>query len=314
MNLRHLRTFVQITEAGGVARAAGRLNLSQPTVSRQIRALEDALGLPLFDRVGRNVQLTSEGEDLLRRSRQLLADADAIGERARALKGGDAGVLRVGATPQLIESLLVNVIAQHRRRHPGVEIHPVEDGGIRLLRQLDRGDIHLAITTERDERFSARLVYPVYLLAALPKHHRLGRRAVLEITELVDEPLLLLAHGFGSRAWFHAACQIANIQPRVFFDSAAPQTLLALAAGGLGIAVLPGGVKIPREKVRVVLLTHRGAPIGRWQTVAWHPQRFLAPYAERFVDEFVAHARRDFPNRDLSRRAPPLPRPQELAY
>src|ERR1700730_299255 len=62
MNLRHLRTFVQITEAGGVARAAGRLNLSQPTVSRQIRALEDALGLPLFDRVGRNVQLTSEAK------------------------------------------------------------------------------------------------------------------------------------------------------------------------------------------------------------------------------------------------------------
>src|SRR5260370_19507500 len=245
-----------------------------------MRAVEDALGLPLFDRVGRNVQLTSEGEDLLRRSRQLLADADAIGERARALKGGDTGVLRVGATPQLIESLLVNVIAQQRRRHPGVEIHPVEDGGIRLLRRLDRGDIHLAITTERDDRFSARLVYPVYLLAALPKHHRLGRRAVLEITELVDEPLLLLAHGFGSRAWFHAACQIANIQPRVFFDSAAPQTLLALAAGGLGISAVSGGAQLPRAKGRVVLLTHPAATPGRRHTGARPPPPCLPPYPQ----------------------------------
>src|SRR5260370_36971466 len=165
MNLRHLRTFVQITEAGGVARAAGRLHLSQPTVSRQIRALEDALGLPLFDRVGRNVQLTSDGEDLLRRSRQLLADADAIGERARALKGGDTGVLRVGATPQLIESLLVNVIAQHRRRHPGGEIHPVEDGGTRRLRRVDRSDLHLAVTTEHGELCRTVMCAPGYLVA-----------------------------------------------------------------------------------------------------------------------------------------------------
>src|SRR5260370_32146852 len=101
MNLRHLRAFVQITEAGGVARPAGRLNLSQPTVSRQIRALEDALGLPLFDRVGRNVQLTSEGEHLLLRSRQLLAHPDAIAEPARALTGGHAVVLPASPPPQL---------------------------------------------------------------------------------------------------------------------------------------------------------------------------------------------------------------------
>src|SRR6266849_5119453 len=94
MNLRHLRTFVSIADAGGFARAANRLNLSQPALSRQIRALETELGVPLFDRIGRRVQLTSEGEDLLRRSRRLLAEADSLAERARALKGGQTGLLR----------------------------------------------------------------------------------------------------------------------------------------------------------------------------------------------------------------------------
>src|SRR5262245_8791431 len=105
MNLRHLRTFIAIVDAGGVARAAARLHMTQPTASRQVEALETEFGLPLFDRIGRRVQLTSEGEDLLVRGRRLLAAADALGDRARALKAGDTGLLRIGATPQAIEKI-----------------------------------------------------------------------------------------------------------------------------------------------------------------------------------------------------------------
>ena len=96
MDLRHLRAFVTIVDAGGFGRAVARLHLSQPALSRQIHALEAELDVQLFDRIGRRVQLTAEGEDLLRRARGLLTDADSLGERARALKGGQAGVLRVG--------------------------------------------------------------------------------------------------------------------------------------------------------------------------------------------------------------------------
>ena len=122
MNLRHLQTFVAVADAGGLRRAAGRVNLSQPAISRQLHALEAELGVRLFDLIRRRVQLTSAGEDLLQRSRRLLIDAEAIGERARALKSGQTGVLRVGAMPQLIESMMVPFLKQYRRRHPGVEI------------------------------------------------------------------------------------------------------------------------------------------------------------------------------------------------
>src|SRR5215470_13554404 len=136
MNLRHLRAFVSIADAGGFARAANRMNLSQPALSRQIHALETELGVPLFDRIGRRVQLTSEGEDLLRRSRHLLAEADSLGERARSLKAGQTGILRVGATPQVIENLLADFLPHYRRRHPGIEVDLVEDGGARLVSRL----------------------------------------------------------------------------------------------------------------------------------------------------------------------------------
>src|SRR5262245_45364272 len=239
MNLRHLRTFIAIVDAGGVARAAARLHMTQPTASRQVEALEAEFAVPLFDRIGRRLRLTSEGEDLLLRGRRLLAEADAMGERARALKAGDTGLLRIGATPQAIESLLIDFLAGYRLRHPGVEIRLIEEGGVRLPDRLECGDVNLTIMPEGDERFRARLLYPVHVLAVLMPDHRLRRRATLDVEELANDPLLLLRRGFASREWFYAACQAARVRPRVFLGGAAPHPRAASTTAVAGLAGLP---------------------------------------------------------------------------
>jgi len=312
MDLGHLRAFAAIVDAGGFARAAAHFNLSQPALSRQIQALEAELGVPLFDRIGRRALLTSEGEDLLRRSRRLLTDADSLGERARALKSGQTGLLRVGATPQVMETVLAGFLPGYRRRHPVVEVHLIEDGGVRLPGRLDRGDFQLGLIVGGDPRFRWRLLGPIYLLAVLPRSHPWGRRATLEIDELVDVPLLLTRREFGSREWFDAACQVAHIRPRVLLESGAPYTLIALAQAGYGVAIVPSNARIPGG-VRAVPILLRGESIGIWASVSWDPRRFLAPYAEQFVEELVAYARRAYPRPKLTRRAPPLPRPKDPA-
>jgi LysR family cyn operon transcriptional activator len=309
MNLRYLHTFVSIAEAGGIARASARLDVSQPAASRQILALETELGVRLFDRIGRRLRLTSEGEDLLRQSRRLVMEADSLNARARALRGGQTGILRVGATPMAIENTLSTFLSRYQRRHPGVEVHFVEDGGLRLSSRLEAGDVHLALVVA-DDRFHNRPLFPAHSLAVLPGKSPLSRRRALDVAELANEPLLLLNRTFGSRGWFDSACNIANIRPRVLLESAAPHTLVALARMGYGIAVVPSNVLVPNG-VRALPLVQRGASIGRWLTVAWDPRRILAAYAERFVDELAAYCRRDYPGRDLIRRAPPLPRPKD---
>jgi DNA-binding transcriptional LysR family regulator len=314
MNLRQLQAFAAIVDMGGFARAATRLHVSQPALSRQIHALEADLGVALFDRIGRRVQLTSQGEDLLLRSRRLLAEAESLGERARELKSGETGILRLAATPQVIENLLAPFLVRYRRQHPGVEVHLVEDGGARLLGRLERGEVHLSIAPAGATRFEGRLLYPMHVVVALPPAHRLARRAWLEITELRDEPLLLPQRGFGSREWFDMACDVAHIRPRVLLESAAPHTLVALAATGYGFAILPSNARVPPDGVRAIPLTLRGASIGRWAHIAWDPQRFLAPYAEHFVTELAAHCRGDFPGRDLIKRAPALPQPTKQRH
>ena len=171
-------------------------------------------------------------------------------------------------------------------------MHLVEDGGIRLATRLEHGDVHLALTASTDARFRRRLLAPLYVLAVLPRSFRLGRRTTLEIAELADSPLLLTRRDFASREWFDAACQLAHMRPRVLLESGAPSTLVALARVGYGIAVVPSNVRIPRNGVRAVPLVQRGAPIGRWLSLAWDPRRFLAPYAEDFVEELVVYTTR----------------------
>lgn len=310
MNLRHLRTFVEIADAGGIARACERLHLSQPAASRQLLALEAALGLRLFDRVGRRIRLTSEGEDLLARGRNLLAEAESIDERAHALKRGQSGILRVGAVPQVIEALLANFIARYQRRHPGVSVHLLEDASGLLPDYLDRGDVHLAQIPAGDERFSQRLLYPTHAVAVVAPSHPLARRRVAEISDLAREPLLLLSKDSQARRWIDAACAIAHIRPHVLMESAFPHTLMALATAQQGVAVVPSNIQIPGRTLRAIPLVFRGESMGRWSAIAWHPRRFLPAYAERFVEELIAYARRNNPGRRFIRHAPPLPKPK----
>src|SRR5438270_2552722 len=145
MELRHLRYFAAVADAGNVSRAARRLHVTQPALSRQIQDLERDFACRLFDRIGRRIVLTRDGDEILERTRRLLADAEALRESARALAGGEAGVLRLGTTPQFIEAALPEVLTRYARTFPGIEVKLAEDGGGTLLRQVQHGELHLAV-------------------------------------------------------------------------------------------------------------------------------------------------------------------------
>jgi DNA-binding transcriptional LysR family regulator len=120
MDLRRLRTFVTVAEQGSVSKAALRLHISQPGLSRQIQELQQELGLRLFNRVGRRLVLTTEGEQLLGSCRNLLSQANSLSEQAELLKRGDAGSLRVGASPIQIETVLSRFLPRYAERYPKV--------------------------------------------------------------------------------------------------------------------------------------------------------------------------------------------------
>src|SRR5262249_35711547 len=148
-----------------------------------------------------------------------------------------------------------------------------EDGGARLPGRLERGDVHLAIIPTGHDALAGRLLYPMHLLAVLPKSHRLSKAGGLEITKLADEPVMVMGPGGASLAWLDAACRAAHVSPRLHLQSGAPQTLIKLAQSGYGIALVPSPVTIPADGVRVMPLVYRGESIGKWAMIAWNPER-----------------------------------------
>ena len=301
MDLRHLRYFAAVADAGGVSRAAARLSISQPALSRQIRDLENELGVSLFDRRGGRLVLTGEGEDLVARGRQLLTDADSFRERAGAMRGGDAGIIRVGVAPLTLESLLPPFLIHHQRRHPGVEVRLTEDSPDRLFARLERGELSVAVSFPGHEGLGSRLLFPLCALGVMSRDSRLGRQATLEVTELAEERLLLLSRQFLTRQWFDTACQRAHLRPKVLLESTAPHALIALARVGYGIAIVPSHTQFDRRRLRAAPLVQRGKVLGAWAAITWDPHRFQPPFVERFVEELAAYSRHSYPGRSLAR-------------
>lgn len=309
LDLAQLRAFVAIADAGGVSRAAERLHLSQPALSRQLQTLEAALGIALFDRTERRLRLTPAGEDLLRRSRIVIEEAEALRERARSLHAGETGVLKVGATPPTIEAPLAGFLVNWRKEHPGIEVRLVEDGGTDLAERLHAGDVHVAYVPAGDARFHYQLLYPIHVVAAVAKNHELARSRAIELKRVAQFDLMPLHAGFGSRDWFDAACRGAGIHPTLVFESASHNAVLALAAAGHGVGILPSAVSPTSAPVRLMPIVHDGLPIGRWTMMAWSRRRHLPPYAKTFVDTFSAYTRRHYPGRNLMQHAPRIKPP-----
>jgi len=312
MELRHLRYFVAVAETGAFSRAAARLRITQPALWRQVHDLERELGVPLFERVGRRVRVTSAGEGLLLRSRTLLAGVEQLTEHAQAARGGAVGSLSIGASPQAIQNVLAPFLIRYLRSRPGIDIRLVEEGGAGALGLVERGEVHLALAIRSgNDHLEGRLLFPLRVLAVMAPRHRLAPQTTIDVTDLRDEPVLLLRQGFGSREMFDGACRIAHVSVRIALEAGDPQSLIALAEAGRGVGIVPSTVSFTGRRVHVSPILHARASLGMWGWIVWDPHRFLPAFARSFIDELVVYTRRSYPGRGFERSAPPLPRPKE---
>jgi len=300
MHLKHARTFVTVAELGTVSEAAVRLRIAQPALSRQIMDLEQELGLRLFDRVGRKLLLTGEGEQLIAGCRVLLNCASAVTEQAQLLRHGDAGVLKVAGSPQHIESVLSGFLHRYAQRYPKVEVKISEGTGSEILTLLERGDIHLGQNllhaVKLDERhFGILPLESVELLAVCHPSTPLGPRRTIDVARLARFPLLLLDSGFGFRRAFDAATRMAGLKPSIRFESRNPHTLLALAEAGHGVAIVPSQLQCHRYRLRIVGLTYRSRTLQEPLTISWDKRRPLPRFATDYCTMLAAYMREVFP-------------------
>jgi DNA-binding transcriptional LysR family regulator len=300
VDLRALHFFAAVADFSGFSRAAEHLGISQPALSRQISALESELKVQLFDRIGRQTVLTAAGEDLLARSRVLLHDAELIKSRAQEIAEGSHGVLRLGATPQSIESFVAELLARYRLRVPNVEISILEDGAANLVEATRLGLIHLAIASlPSGTELEGRPLFPIHVLAVIPRFHPLNNKKHVDITDLAPHRLLLLRKNFLTRQLFDSACKIHHVNQRVLVESNSAEALLALVKTGQGIAVLPSTVRLKKNGHRVLPIRHEQKAIQMWMSAVWDPKRYLIPAAKMFIEEAHQFTRKNYPGKDI---------------
>ncbi len=250
MELRHLRYFVAVAEELNFSRAAGRMYLTQPALSQQIRKLEQELGVALFHRTKNHVALTAAGLALLEGARRVLVLVEQTAREAREAGGAEVRHLKVGFPEYANHTPVADALQTFRRRYPYVELEEHETFTLQeTLQQIDklhRGtlDIGFMLRPEEDGILEVEHVLDIELVAAFPLGHPLAGRDEVYLRELSDERLILFSRGFHPRSYDYVVecCRRAGFEPKVvqrrepqLYSGAATYRMVA---SGIGVGIV----------------------------------------------------------------------------
>lgn len=258
MNLRDLRYLVALAEALHFGKAAEACHVSQPTLSTQIKKLEEELGVPLVERAPRHVMLTAAGRDIATRARRVLAEVEQMRETARRTSDPEAGSVRLGLFPTLGPYLLPHVVPRIRARFPRLELLLVEEKTEVVLNMLRDGRLDAAVLALplHEDWLETQFLFEEPFLLAVPEGHPLAARRNLRLSALGDQHLLLLEEGHCLRDQALEVCHLAGAGEKEGFRATSLETLRQMVAAGVGVTLLPMlAVKppvSPSENIRLI--------------------------------------------------------------
>ncbi len=291
MNLRDLKYLVALADHRHFGRAAAACFVSQPTLSTQIRKLEDELGLPLVERAPRKVMLTPAGVEAAARARAIVAEVEQMKEAARRSRDPEAGTVRLGIFPTLGPYLLPHVIPNIRERFPQLELLLVEEKSDELLGRLREGRLDAALLALPldDDQLHAEFLFEEPFLLAVSGQHPLAERQQLDVQELSSQKLLLLEDGHCLRDQALAVCRLFGANEKSEFRATSLETLRQMVAADVGITLLPTlSVKppVPRsDNIRLLEFSGDDRP-SRRIAMAWRRTSAMTGFLEQLAAQF----------------------------
>ena len=288
MNLRDLRYLIALADLRHFGRAALACHVSQPTLSTQVRKLEDELGVALVERAPRQVMLTPVGRDIAERARRVLADIEQMRETARRSIDPEAGSVRLGMFPTLGPYLLPHVVPALRARFPQLELLLVEEKTEPLLAMLRSGRLDAAVLALplHEDWLESEFLFEEPFMLAVPNHHPLSKRRDLQLADLADQHLLLLEDGHCLRDQALEVCTLAGAGEKDGFRATSLETLRQMVAAGVGITLLPMlAVKPPvsaSEDIR--LLNFKNPPPTRRIAMVWRKSSAMGSFLHQIAD------------------------------
>jgi DNA-binding transcriptional LysR family regulator len=315
MNLQQMKQLVALAETLNFRRAAERLHMAQPPLSVSIRRLEEELDARLVVRERRGLRLTPAGEAVLAHARQITFHAEQVKRAASSASTGTSGRLRIAFVGSAAYSLFPRVLPVFRERFPQVELELREGTTTQMLRQVERGDVDLALVRYPVVEATTALLRPVepdVLVAALPATSPLARKRSLRLRDLADEPFVVYSAtaAMNLRVQIAGACSAAGFTPRIAQEAVQVQTVLSLVGSGVGVALVPSLSRMQAPAgVEFHKITDGGERLDTALAAATHPHnepaaavRFREVLGERSAPSLA------LPRRRRGRTADPVPR------
>src|ERR1700754_3526627 len=288
MNIRDLQYLVALAEHRHFGRAADASFVSQPTLSTQIRKLEDELGVALVERTPRKVLLTETGREIARRARGVLSQVDEIKSIAQRTRDPESGTIRLGIFPTLGPYLLPHVIPHLRQRFQRLELLLREEKTEQILGMMREGALDAGILAlpMHDESLHVEFLFEEPFVLAVPDNHPLAGRQCLKMEDLSDQNLLLLEDGHCLRDQALEVCHLAGAGEKTGFRATSLETLRQMVSANVGITLLPTlAIKPPMARTdNVHLLEFAGHAPSRRLALVWRKSSSMTTFLKRFTE------------------------------
>jgi DNA-binding transcriptional LysR family regulator len=275
MDLRHLNYFLVLAEELNFSRAAERLHISQPPLTRMIQQIESELGVLLFERSKRNVMLTSAGVELLHDAKQMVQQMQTVKKRLAVYGKGEIGTLKIGYVGAVMHTELPTLLANFTKSFPNINLQFEEQPNANLLLGLNNNTLDAAFvrTWLRSENVAEKVILKEPFVAVVPARHPLASKKKIAVRELKNENFITFARECGPTIFdsFLVLCSNAGFTPRILHNASQLNSVLRLVESGFGVSLLPMNIDkgynlklkfIPlsnaQETVPLILLTRKG--------------------------------------------------------
>ena len=286
MELHQLRYFVAVADEGSFTRAAEACLVAQPSLSQQIIKLEKELGTPLFERLGRRIQLTDAGRMLYERAVVVLETVERFPDELQQADAAGRGRVTVGAILTVAPYLLPSWLRRFRRRCPEAEVVVHEDLTARIVEELVRGKLDVGVLALPIDQPALHLepLMDDELLLAMPAGHALANKSRVTMKDMVREPFILIdpVHCLGEQVL--AFCLERDCRPRVVCRSSQILTVQEMIALGHGVSLLPACAAVADRSNKRCYRSLAGKRPARSLVLAWHKDRYQSPVVQSFIE------------------------------
>lgn len=293
MKLQQLRYLVEIVNQDlNVTEAANKLYTSQPGISKQVRLLEDELGVEIFERSGRHLRsVTPTGEKIIALARELLVKAQGIKSIAEEHNDPEKGGLRIATTHTQTRYVLPDVVKRFQQRYPQVSLHIHQGSPHQIYQALTAGEVDFAISTEAQYLFEEAILLPCYFWnrsVVVPPNHPLTRKKNLTLQDLGHYPLITYTFGFYERSELDFAFNQKGIIPNIVFTATDTDVIKTYIRMGLGIGIIASMAYTELDKDLVAIdASHLFNP--SMTQIAFKKGSFLRNYMYDFIEFFSPH-------------------------